>query len=93
MVRLGQSKMIFSNRRRSLLLTATRDAIRARTHEMNRVLVLGPKDVDLLLAELIEWRAELAEATTKRHLTQQEVTKKTSYGRRREYHHDIGHIT
>jgi hypothetical protein len=93
MVRLGQSKMIFSNRRRSLLLTAPRDAIRARIYGMNPVLVLGPKDVDLLLAELIEWRAELAETTTKRHLAQEEVTKKTNYGRRREYHHDIGHLT
>jgi hypothetical protein len=93
MVRRGQSKMMFSSRRRPLLLTAARDAIRARIYGMNPVLVLGTKDVDLLLAELIEWRAELAEATTKRHLTQQEVTKRTSYGHRREYHHDIGHIT
>jgi hypothetical protein len=59
MVRLGESKVMLASHRRCLLPTATRDAIRIRVHGMNPLLVLRPKDVEILLAELIEWRAEL----------------------------------
>jgi hypothetical protein len=90
MVRLGESKIVLASRRRSLLLTATRDAIRVRIYGTNPLLVLRPKDVELLLAELIEWRAELLEATTKRRLPQQPIAKEVSYTRRAEYLHSMG---
>jgi hypothetical protein len=84
-VRLGESKVILAKHRRSLLLTATGDAIRIRVYGMNPLLVLRPKDVEILLAELIEWRAELLETTTKHPLLEQQVTERTGYARRAEY--------
>jgi len=84
MVRLGESKIMLANCRRSLLLTATQDAIRVRVYGMNPLLVLRPKDVELLLAELIEWRAELVEATTNRSLRREQVIEKIGHTRKAE---------
>jgi hypothetical protein len=75
---------MLASHRRSLLVTATRDAIRIRAYGMNPLLVLRPKDVEMLLAELIEWRAELLENTTRHPLREQQVTEKIGYTRRGE---------
>jgi hypothetical protein len=93
LVRLGESKVMLANHRRSLLLTATRDVIRIRAYGMNPLLVLRPKDVEILLAELIEWRAELIETTTKSPLPEQQVAEKISYTRRAEYLHSTSSNT
>jgi hypothetical protein len=93
MVRLGESKLMLVSHRRSLLLTATRDAIRLRVYGMNPLLVLRPKDVEMLLAELIEWRAGLLETTTKRPLPEQQFTEKIGYTRRAEYLHSTSSDT
>jgi hypothetical protein len=78
---------MLAGRRRSVLLAATRDAVRLRVYGMNPLLVLRPKDVELLLAELIEWRAELLDTTTKRRLPEQQVPRNMRYTRRAEYLH------
>jgi hypothetical protein len=70
MVRLGESKVMLASRKHSLLLMGTREAIRARIYGMNPLLLLKPRDVEMLIAELIEWRAELLEATTRRQVPQ-----------------------
>jgi hypothetical protein len=70
MVRIGESKMVLANHRRSLLLTATRETIRARVYGMNPLLILRPKDVERLLAELIEWRGELLDNATRLRVPQ-----------------------
>ena len=93
MVKLGESKIMLASRRRSLLLTATRDAIRVRVYGMNPLIVLRPKDVELLLAELIEWRAEQLEAATRHPLPQQQVAEKIGYIGRAEYLHGTGSDT
>jgi hypothetical protein len=83
MVRIGESKMVLANHRRSLLLTATRETIRARVYGMNPLLVLRPKDVERLLAELIEWRGELLDDSTRLRVPQQ-FTAKAGHTRRSE---------
>jgi hypothetical protein len=75
MVRIGESKMMLAGHRRSLLLTATREAIRAHVYGMNPLLILRPKDVERLLAELIEWRGELLDDATRLPVPQQFTVK------------------
>jgi hypothetical protein len=85
MVRPDESKVMFAGNGRSLLLKATRDAIRIRVYGMNQLLVLRPKDVEILLAELIEWRVELLETMNKHPLPQQQVTENALGTRTAEY--------
>jgi hypothetical protein len=87
MVRPDESKVMFARNRRSLLLKATRDAIRIRVYGMNPLLVLRPKDVEILLAELIEWRVELLETINKHPPPQQQVTENAVRARTAEYIH------
>jgi hypothetical protein len=87
MVKPDESKVMFARNRCSLLLKATRDAIRIRVYGMNPLLVLRPKDVEILLAELIEWRVELLETIDRHPLPQQQVTESAVGTRTAEYVH------
>lgn len=54
---------MLATHRHCLLLTGTPEAIGLRVYGNNPLLLLGPNDVELLIAELMEWRDEHAEAT------------------------------